>query len=189
MDFESDYAYLFYIWIRIAIFVTNHIYRIKKIIIYLMWYIYNIAVCFCVYWLSNLILWVPWSVSPILGQTLMLTVNPFIWGYASYKCIISYPKQNLFVGSVYNSLIFTLVAILSDLIFFGWIRNAMDNLMHRTTLYSWSFVFVLPYLVYLIAKKRNRRDDSVVLRDSLVPVSVGAVCLLCILYMIHNPLV
>ena len=30
MDFESDYAYLFYIWIRIAIFVTNHIYRFKK---------------------------------------------------------------------------------------------------------------------------------------------------------------
>src|SRR5690242_19329879 len=88
------------------------------------WILYNLIVCFAVYWLSNLILWYPWSINETLGQILMLTVNPLLWGLASYSCIIRYPKESVINGVFLNGLLFLIEAIVSDLIFFVVIRNA-----------------------------------------------------------------
>jgi hypothetical protein len=128
------------------------------------WIIYNVVVCFAVYWLSNLILWYPWSVNETSGQILMLTINPLLWGFASYSCIIRYPKQNLINGVLLNSLIFVIEAIASDLIFFVVIRNAADKLMHITTLYAWVFVMFLPLIIYLLFRKliiRNKKQLAI----------------------------
>ena len=54
----------------------------------LLWLAVTSLMVFCLYWLSNVVLWVPWSHSPQLGIILMLTVlavtrkNPFQIGYA-----------------------------------------------------------------------------------------------------------
>ena len=46
----------------------------------LLWLAVTSLMVFCLYWLSNVVLWVPWSHSPQLGIILMLTVNPVFWG-------------------------------------------------------------------------------------------------------------
>lgn len=140
------------------------------------WIIYNIVVCFAVYWLSNLILWYPWSINETLGQILMLTINPLLWGFASYSCIIRYPNQRVFNGVLLNSLIFLIEAIASDLIFFVAIRHATDKLMHVTTLYAWGFVMFFPFIIYFLFKKliiRNKRQ--LVSSDFWKPLLIGLI--------------
>lgn len=136
--------------------------------------IYNLVVCFAVYWLSNLILWYPWSINETLGKVLMLTINPVIWGYTSYMCISRYPKTNILHATILNSLLFILEAIISDLIFFGLIRNAMDEIMQFTTIYGWCFVIVLPFVVYgLLTKNIEKRRKQLTNSDFISPLLTG----------------
>lgn len=149
------------------------------------WLLYNVVICFAVYWLSNLILWYPWSINETLGQILMLSINPLLWGFASYSCLIRYPKANLTNAVVLNSLIFIIEAIASDLIFFGLIRHAMDKLMHVTTLYAWGFVVCLPFIVYLLFSKRIlRRKRALNTADFLKPLLIGLISFIVITYII-----
>ncbi|MET4081355.1 glucan phosphoethanolaminetransferase (alkaline phosphatase superfamily) [Pedobacter sp. UYP30] len=138
------------------------------------WILYNLVICFAIYWLSNLILWYPWSINESLGQVLMLTVNPVLWGFASYSCIVRYPKSNIIVGVFLTSFIFISEAILSDLIFFVIIRNAKDKLMHITTLYAWIFVACVPLTVYVLLKKIILRNKKQLLAtDFWKPLIIG----------------
>ncbi len=145
------------------------------------WILYNIVICFAVYWLSNLILWYPWSVNENLGQTLMLTINPLLWGFASYNCIVRYPKASIINAVLLNSIIFTVEAIVSDLIFFVVIRNAKDKLLHVTTFYAWGFVACLPFIVFFLFKKlivRNKKQLNVL--DFWKPFLIGLISLIII---------
>ena len=140
------------------------------------WIFYNIVICFAVYWLSNLILWYPWSINEKLGQILMLTINPLLWGFASYSCIIRYPKSSAINGVLLNSIIFTIEAIASDLIFFIVIRNAKDKLIHITTLYAWCFVMSLPFIIYFLLRKsviRNKKQLAI--SDFRKPLFIGLI--------------
>jgi hypothetical protein len=138
------------------------------------WILYNVIVCFAVYWLSNLILWYPWSINERLGQILMLTVNPLLWGSASYTCLKKYPDVNIFKGVLLNSLIFILEAIVSDLILFAGIQKAMDKLMHPTTLYAWGFVATIPFIIYFLFKNRiSENKETLVKQNFKTPLSIG----------------
>lgn len=140
------------------------------------WILYNVVVCFAVYWLSNLVLWYPWSINQTLGQILMLTINPLLWGFASYSCIIRYPKPGVINGALLNSLIFVIEAIVSDLIFFVAIRNAADKLMHITTLYAWGFVMFAPFVMYLLFPKLiTRYRKQLAISDFWKPISIGLI--------------
>ena len=138
------------------------------------WVIYNIIVCFAIYWLSNLILWYPWSINEQLGQILMLTVNPLLWGFASYSCIRTYPDRDLFKGVLLNSLIFISEAIISDLILFVGIQKAADKLLQPTTFYGWGFVATVPLIIYWLFKNRIRKNKEVLIRqDFKIPLTIG----------------
>ena len=140
------------------------------------WLLYNIVVCFAVYWLSNLVLWYPWSLNETLGQVLMLTINPLLWGYASYSCIIRFPDTVSIKAAVANSILFTVEAIASDLIFFVAIRNAADKMAHITTLYAWAFVMFLPLIVYLLFRqliKSNKKQLA--LTNFWKPLYIGVI--------------
>ncbi len=140
------------------------------------WVLYNLAVCFAVYWLSNLVLWYPWSINETLGQILMLTINPILWGFASYNCIIRFPETKFFNGVLLNSLIFILEAILSDLVFFGIIRNAFDKLMQPTTLYGWGFVLSVPFIIYFLFRKAlNKNKKQLTSVDFQKPLIIGLI--------------
>src|SRR4051812_10327814 len=90
----------------------------------------------------------------------MLTINPLLLGFASYNCLIRYRGQKLFNGVLLNSLIFIVIAIASDLIFFVAIRNAFDKLMSLTTLYAWGFVMFFPLIIYALFKKGNYKKKE-----------------------------
>jgi hypothetical protein len=140
------------------------------------WILYNIVICLGVYWLSNLILWYPWSVNETLGQILMLTINPLLWGFASYSCIIRYPKSSIINGVLLNSIVFIMEAIASDLIFFVVIRNAKDKLMHVTTFYAWGFVACLPFLIYFLFRRLIVRNKKLLdISDFWKPLFIGLI--------------
>jgi hypothetical protein len=134
------------------------------------------VICFAVYWLSNLLLWYPWSVNEILGQILMLTINPLLWSYASFQCIVRYPGTKRIHGVLLNSLTFVLESIASDLIFFVVIRHSADKLLSRTTYYAWGFVLVLPFIIYLLFRKAiNSGNKQLVMRDFWKPLFIGSI--------------
>lgn len=140
------------------------------------WILYNLVVCFAVYWLSNLILWYPWSMNETFGQILMLTINPLLWGFASYACIIKYLGTNTLKGVVINSLLFISEAIISDLIFFVGIRQATDKLMRPTTYYGWGFVASVPFIIYLIFRKRIENNKLLISRSNFTkPLTIGMI--------------
>jgi hypothetical protein len=154
------------------------------------WVLYNVVVCFAVYWLSNLILWYPWSINERLGQILMLTVNPLLWGFASYSCIRKHPGISLFKAVLLNSLIFISEAIISDLILFAGIQKATDKLMQPTTFYGWVFVATVPFIIYLLFKNRIRKNKATLVSQNFkIPLSVGlfsfAIITLILVFNIH----
>jgi hypothetical protein len=118
------------------------------------WIIYTVILGITVYWASNLLLWFPWSYSTTLGITLMLTIAPVLWAYAIYLALKTYPKTELMKGAFMISFIFLVLAVVMDYIFFGLIRNAMEELYHPTTFYGYGFLIVLPLILSLILKKK-----------------------------------
>jgi hypothetical protein len=125
------------------------------------WTLYTFLLGFTVYWISNLFLWFPWSYSPVLGISLMLTVSPIFWAYTIYLALKAYPLSSLWYGVSLLSLIFLLLAIGMDYIFFGVIRQAMNQLYHPTTIYGYIFLALLPSIVLVSVKKqilRNKRE-------------------------------
>ena len=106
--------------------------------------------------------------SESLGITLMLTVAPLLWVVAVYQCLIRFPDKQLFVGSMLVGIIFLFVAALLDYIFFGLIRNAMDDLYKMTTFYGYAFLLALPILEVLIIPKRIKMRYRVLKRQNFL---------------------
>ncbi len=141
------------------------------------WILYNLIVGFAVYWMSNLILWFPWSINPLFGMTLMLTVSPIIWTISSFLCIRTFPKKKIMIGAMYNSLIFLILAVVMDYVFFGLIRNAMEQLYHSTTFYGYGFVASLPFIVaFGFRKKIESKRRDICKADYTKAGTIGLVC-------------
>jgi hypothetical protein len=81
------------------------------------WILYIITLVFAIYWAGNLILWYPWSINPMLGTILMLTLMPMIWGIGIYLCLIRYNGKNLLRGGFVISLIMLTCAAVMDYVF------------------------------------------------------------------------
>ena len=142
------------------------------------WMLYVLTSGFAVYWASNLLLWFPWSHSAELGMTLMLTVAPVLWGYVTFLCLRSYPGEALPGGAARVAAILLVLAVVMDYVFFGWIRNALQQLYHPTTLYAYGFLACLPPIVGWLFRGRIDRSRKVVSsRDLLVAAASGLVCL------------
>jgi hypothetical protein len=145
------------------------------------WIIYNLLVAFAFYWLSNVILWYPWSYSTSLGMTIMLTLNPIIWGYAIYNILIRYKGKSKIIGALICASAMVFVAAIVDFIFFGIIRGALKELYHPTTFYGYGFVFFLPFLEMLIFKKRIRESSTILSRKDFTNMAVlGTLCVMII---------
>lgn len=116
---------------------------------------------FSLYWLSNLILWFPWSVSPWLGMSLMLTVGAALWGYGSYYALVRFPGESVIKAALSIAIIFLAMSVFMDYIFFVLIRNAGDQLYHPTTYYGYAFVALVPFVEALIIRKRFNKIRKV----------------------------
>lgn len=122
------------------------------------WITYTVTLGFTAYWASNLILWFPWSYSTTLGMTLMLTVTPLLWGYVAFRSLKAYPKNQLLQGAMAVAVLFLLLAVVLDYVFFGHIRNAMEELYHPTTFYGYGFLLVWPFLLALLLKRKIKES-------------------------------
>lgn len=124
---------------------------------------FAVAVAFLLYWASNLILWVPWSVSEVLGITLMLTISPIIWTVGAVQILRRWPGASLWTGASATAGTLLVTAIVSDVVFFGVARGAMAELLRPTTLAGYAWVVALPFLAVAVARgpiKRHRRTTS-----------------------------
>ncbi|MEW2920184.1 hypothetical protein AB1A65_01865 [Muricauda sp. ANG21] len=141
------------------------------------WILYIIALGFSSYWASNLLLWFPWSYNPTLGITLMLTVVPLLWAYATFLALKTYPNEGLLKGALQIASIFLVLAVILDYIFFGLIRNAMDDLYHPTTFYGYAFLVFWPLLLALIFRKNiSQRKKDVTKTDFVRGGMFGLLC-------------
>lgn len=150
----------------------------------LKWSVYVVTLGFAVYWASNLLLWFPWSYSPVLGMTLMLTVAPFLWAYVTFLCLRSYPGRNPLGGAAKVAVILALLAVSMDYVFFGLIRNAMEQLYHPTTFYAYAFLISLPFLVGLLFKNRIRRDKRAPSNDDFAMAGISGMIFFGVLTLI-----
>ncbi|WP_297704250.1 hypothetical protein [uncultured Eudoraea sp.] len=148
------------------------------------WLLYVFTIGFAVYWASNLILWFPWSYNTTLGITLMLTINPFLWAYATFLALKTFPKSNLIKGALIISLIFLLLALIMDYIFFGLIRNAMEQLYHPTTFYGYGFLISLPFILVLIFNNRISQLKKTTKNSDIVKAVISGLACLGILILI-----
>mgnify|MGYP001819598989 CR=1 FL=1 len=133
--------------------------------------------CFSAYWASNLFLWYPWSYSETLGIILMLTVTPLLWAYVTYLSLKTYPKPSWAMGALKLSGILLFMAISMDYVFFGHVRNAMEELYQPTTFYGYGFLLFWPFLLGGVLRKRLPTGKSEInlkdIRNALMP---GLVC-------------
>jgi hypothetical protein len=149
------------------------------------WFLYVLSLAFAVYWASNLLLWYPWSYSTTLGMTLMLTLSPVLWSYTVYLGLISYPEKNIMRSAVYIALIFLLIAVVSDYLFFGLVRDALEELYHPTTLYGYAFVIFLPFILSVFLRKKIESAKRVARnKDFLNSLVVGSICFISLVMII-----
>ena len=141
------------------------------------WILYTFTLGLTAYWASNLLLWFPWSYSTTLGITLMLTLAPILWAYVTFLALKTYPKTELLKGSLIIALIFLLLAVIMDYIFFGLIRNAMEQLYHPTTFYGYGFLIIWPFILALVFKKKIFGLKKTT--DNLDIIKAGIVGLIC----------
>lgn len=137
------------------------------------WILYVFTLGFAVYWASNLLLWFPWSYSTTLGITLMLTLGPILWAYVTFLALKTYPKAELPNGALIIALIFLLLAVIMDYIFFGLIRNAMEELYHPTTFYGYGFLILWPFIMALIFKKKILGLKKVIANSDIIKAGIG----------------
>ena len=146
------------------------------------WLLFNLTVAFTLYWTGNLLLWFPWSINANLGIGLMLTVMTFFWGIGIFYCLIRYKGEKVLTGVIINSIIMVVSAVVSDYIFFGIIRDAMDDLYQPTTFYGYAFLIILPFLELLFLKKLIIRKRCPLTAKSFI--SFGSIGLFSILILI-----
>lgn len=139
------------------------------------------------YWASNLILWFPWSYNATLGITLMLTLGVALWAFSTFLALITYPKAQLIKGALIIALVFLLISVFMDYIFFGLIRNAMEELYHPTTFYGYGFLLVWPVILALIFKRKILEHKKTTTNSDIIKAALfglfcfGALTLIIIL--------
>ena len=85
-----------------------------------LWWTVTILMIMCMYWLSNVVLWVPWSHNPQLGILLMLTVNPLFWAAGIYICLASENRTgNLMKKALVVASLAVGISLIFDYLFFA----------------------------------------------------------------------
>ena len=148
------------------------------------WILYVFTLGFAVYWASNLLLWFPWSYSATLGIILMLSLAPILWAYTTFLALKTYPETNLIKGASIIALIFLLLAVVMDYIFFGLIRNAMEQLYHPTTFYGYGFLISLPFILALIFKNPILRHKKTITNLDIIKAAISGIAFFGILTLI-----
>jgi hypothetical protein len=110
-------------------------------------------------------------------MTLMLTVAPILWGYVTFLCLRTYFGENPTRGALRTAVIVVLMAVVMDYVFFGLIRNAMQQLYHPTTFYAYGFLVCLPFIIgWAFKNKIKQSKRSVTNTDFATAAISGILC-------------
>lgn len=158
---------------------------LSESIAYRRWWVVVILLIMCLYWLSNVVLWIPWSHNPQLGMVLMLTVNPVFWGVGIYHCLASKGgAKNLMKKTLIVSLIAVGISLISDYLFFALLMKSKD-VWHITTFYGYAWLVVLAFgEAFLFKKRLGSHPFNPTTKTLLVLVSCLLLLLSFILYLI-----
>ena len=119
-----------------------------------LWWTVTILMIMCMYWLSNVVLWVPWSHNPQLGILLMLTVNPLFWAAGIYICLASENRTgNLMKKALVVASLAVGISLIFDYLFFAVYMKSKD-VWHITTFYGYAWLAVLAFGEALLLKKK-----------------------------------
>ena len=154
-------------------------------IIMRIWAFYVLSLAFSAYWASNLVLWFPWSYSPALGITMMLTVTPLLWAYVTILGLRAYPEKNIKFAAFILAAVFLSVAIVADYIFFGLIRGGLEDLYQPTTFYGYGFLIFWPIAIATIFSKQIHCTMYLLKRKNIPHAIIpGAGCLVALILII-----
>ena len=142
-----------------------------------LWWTVTILMIMCMYWLSNVVLWVPWSHNPQLGILLMLTVNPLFWAAGIYICLASENRTgNLMKKALVVASLAVGISLISDYLFFAVYMGSKD-VWHITTFYGYAWLVILALgEAFFLRKSLLARCYVVTVRVLLVLVGI----LLCL---------
>ena len=151
---------------------------IKKISEFKKWILYSILIAFTAYWAANLILWIPWTISPAFGIIMMLTAGTILWAYVIYITLLKYQNDNIYKAALITGILFLIVSGLLDFIFFGLVRGAIKELYHPTTFYGYSFLIILPFILTYIFRKKFKKNKKEISKRSFIKTAIiGILCL------------
>lgn len=143
------------------------------------WGIVALSTSFALYWLSNVLLWYPWSVSEALGVALMLSVSPLMWAAGIVFVLTRWGRSSLWAGAAATAAVMVGVSVCADLVFFGVVRGAIEELLRPTTYAGYGWVAVLPFLIVILGGRRlDGRRRAPTARAAVLPFTVGAAALL-----------
>lgn len=143
-----------------------------------LWWAMVVLLILCMYWLSNVVLWLPWSYNPHLGIVLMLTVNPVFWGVGIYRCLACKGgMENLMKKTLVVAVIAVGISLVSDFLFFAVLMGSKD-VWHITTFYGYAWLVVLAFGEAFLFRKRLAARQVVAGQKTLF---VLAACLLLLL--------
>ena len=143
-----------------------------------LWWIFTVLTVMCLYWLSNIVLWVPWSHSPRLGMLLMLTVNPLFWGIGIYACLSCGSNA----GNLMKKAFVCIIGCCGNIFYFRifcFLSVCMESkdVWHITTFYGYAWLVILALgEAFFLRKSLLARCYVVTVRVLLVLVGI----LLCL---------
>lgn len=148
-----------------------------------LWWMASTLMMLCLYWLSNVVLWVPWSHNPQLGMVLMLTVNPVFWAAGIYVCLAHENREeSLMKKASVLALLAIGISLISDYLFFAVYLGSKD-VWHITTFYGYAWLAVLTFGEVLLLKKKLIARQYAVTPKLLLTLAVGLLLLLCFLFL------
>lgn len=123
-------------------------------------YTFAAVTCLAVYWLSNSILWIPWKYAAWLGAVCMIIYVPIAWGGISKLCLDKFPAAQKKHAKYYLGLLFSVVAIISDVLFYVCYRGVPEQLFKPATFGAYVLCFAAPVIVGLIQTKRGTQTEK-----------------------------
>lgn len=113
----------------------------------------------------------------------MLSVTPILWAYTTFRSLLTYPGRRSWGAVAVISSIYLLIAVLFDLVFFGIVRGAMEQLLHPTTFYGYGFLIFWAIILFLIFRK-SKGQHKIGRSELTYTAFTGSACLSAIVVII-----
>lgn len=137
-----------------------------------------------VFWWANIAVWLAWSFSQTSGKIAMLTIAPGLWVWAAYLCLKSESGLPLFLQAWFTAMLFLIINVSTDLVFFGILRDSMEQLLKPATYAGYFLICILPF-IWSYYFSRRPFDETAVSERSLTYAALAAAAGIALLLTFH----